>query len=459
MCFESISARAVGRWLACFACFLGPMLCGAQPLASPPAPPASDVLTLNQCLNVALVNQPQLRQARIDQEITRASNQVALAAWLPQVGFTGTGQHYFQLPFTIFPDATTGVPTPRQLGVRNVTTLGLSGTQTIFNNDVLLAARSKRFNNRAAEQNTVEVRINTVTGVSKAFYDVLLSQRQLEVFAQDIARLQRNYRDARARYEAGIADKTEYLQAEISLNNSLAGRKQSLEAVNAKLAYLKQLMGLAPERQLALQYDTLKLEQDAVVDTTMGLTVANRIEIQQLQTEKSLQDINVDYYRLGFLPSLSAFANYNTVFQNNEISEQYRTRFPNSYAGIQLGLPIFTGFRRNWNVRRARLQNQRLDEDITNTRNVINTEYATALAAYKGYYTEYLLGKRNLEASQEVYDVINLQYREGIRAYIDLIVAQTTLRTSQLNYYTALFQVLGSKVDLLRATGQLPTDY
>lgn len=55
--------------------------------------------------------------------------------------------------------------------------------------------------------------------------------------------------------------------------------------------------------------------------------------------------------------------------------------------------------------------------------------------------------------------MINLQYREGIRAYIDLIVAQTTLRTSQLNYYTALFQVLGSKVDLLRATGQLPTDY
>nr|GFD60821.1 hypothetical protein [Tanacetum cinerariifolium] len=77
--------------------------------------------------------------------------------------------------------------------------------------------------------------------------------------------------DARARYEAGIADKTEYLQAEISLNNSLAGRKQSLEAVNARIANLKQQMGLAPDRPLALQYDTLKLEADAVVDTTVVL--------------------------------------------------------------------------------------------------------------------------------------------------------------------------------------------
>ncbi|MBC6697673.1 TolC family protein [Hymenobacter puniceus] len=431
---------------------------GVAQTATPSLPPNQE-LTLAQCLNVALVNQPLLRQARVDQEITRAENQIALAGWLPQVGLQGTAQHYFQLPFTIFPDPATGTLTPRQIGVRNVTTVGLSGTQTIYNNDVLLAARSKRFNNQAATQNTTNVRIATVSDVSKGFYDVLLAQRQLEVFSQDIARLQRNYRDARARYETGIADKTEYLQAEISLNNSLAGRKQSQEAIKARLAYLKQLMGLPPERPLALQYDTLKLELDATMDTAVALNISNRIEIQQLQTQRSLQDLTVDYYRFGFLPSLSAFANYNSVFQNNSASELYRTRFPNSYAGLQLGLPIFTGFRRLQNVRRARLLNTRLDEDVSNTRNQINTEYATALANYKGYYTQYMLGKRNLEASREVYNVINLQYREGIRAYIDLIVAQTTLRTSQLNYYTALFQLLSSKVDLLHALGELPTEY
>ncbi|WBO84841.1 TolC family protein [Hymenobacter yonginensis] len=437
--------------------WLAPSVALAQ--SAPPSQPTNQVFTLDQCLNVALANQPVVRQARIDQEIAQANNQVALAGWLPQVGVQGTAQHYFQLPFTIFPDPTTGTLTPRQIGVRNVTTVGLSGTQVIYNNDVYLAARSKRFNNQAATQNTVNVKIATVSDVSKGFYDVLLAQRQLEVFSQDIARLQRNYRDARARYETGIADKTEYLQAEISLNNSLTGRKQAQEAIKARLAYLKQLMGLPPERPLALQYDTLKLELAATMDTAVALNINNRIEIQQLQTQKSLQDITVDYYRLGFLPSLSAFGNYNSVFQNNSASDLYRTRFPNSYAGLQLGLPLFTGFRRTQNLRRARLENTRLDEDVSNTRNQINTEYATALANYKGYYTQYMLGKRNLEASKEVYEVINLQYREGIRAYIDLIVAQTTLRTSQLNYYTALFQLLSSKVDLLRALGELPTEY
>lgn len=55
--------------------------------------------------------------------------------------------------------------------------------------------------------------------------------------------------------------------------------------------------------------------------------------------------------------------------------------------------------------------------------------------------------------------MVNLQYREGIKTYLDVIVAQTTLRTAQLNYYSALFQVLSSKIDLLRAQGNLPTSY
>lgn len=430
----------------------------AQDRPTPPPPPPGP-LTLAQCLSYALAYQPLVRQARLDEGIADANNRVLLAAWLPQLTANGTAQHYFGLPFTVFPDLTTGVPTPRQLGVKNVTTVGLAGTQVIYNNDVNLAARQARYNRLAAGQNTVFTKIGTVSDASKAFYDVLLSQRQLAVFDEDIRRLQRNYTDARNRFEAGIVDKTDYLQAEISLNNSLAGRKQSFEAVRAKTAYLQQLIGLPADRLIELKYDTLQLEQEAVVDTLEHLDPANRIELQQVTTQKILQGYNIDYYRYGFLPAFSAFGNYNSVYQNNRVSEQYKMRFPNSYTGVQLALPLFTGFRRTQNLRRARLLDQRIDEDLLGTRNQITTEYTTALANYKGYYEAYARGRRNLELSKEVYKVIDIQYRAGIKAYLDLLVAQTTLRTSQLNYYSALFQVLTSKVELLRTQGTLPVTY
>ncbi len=459
-----LHCAARSRLRVLFACLLlGPGLALAQSqeqvLAATPPPPPAGPLTLPQVLGYALAYQPLVQQARLDERRNEADIHIALAAWLPQVGLTGTAQHYFGLPFTVFPDPTTGISTPRQLGVKNVTTLGASGTQVIYNNDVNLARRQARYTRLAAGQNTVYTKIGTVSDASKGFYDVLLSQRQLAVFDEDILRLSRNLKDARARYDAGIVDKTDYLQAEISLNNSLSGRKQAQEAVNAKTAYLQQLMGLSAESPIRLKYDTLQLEQEAVVDTLEHLNPANRIEFQQVLTQKSLQGLNIDYYRYGFLPSLSAFGNYNSVYQANTVSDQYTRRFPNSYTGLQVGLPLFTGFRRTQNLRRSHILDQRVDQDLLSTRNQVTTEYATALANYKGYYNDYVIGRRNLELSKEVYKVVDIQYREGIKAYLDLLIAQTTLRTSQLNYYSALFQVLTSKVELLRTLGTLPTTY
>ncbi|WP_460583118.1 TolC family protein [Hymenobacter arcticus] len=455
-----LTCTARGRLVAILACLLlGPGLAwGQRQLPAPPPPPAGP-LTLQQCLGYALAYQPLVRQARLDEGIADAGNRVSLSAWLPQVNATAVGQHYFGLPFTVFPDPTTGISTPRQLGVKNVTTLGLAGTQVIYNNDVRLAARQAPLNRLAAGQNTINNKIATVSDVSKAFYSVLLSQRQAAVFDADIRRLNRNYVDARNRYDAGIVDKTDFLQAQISLNNSKASRKQSLEAVNANTAYLQQLMGFPATQLVQLKYDTLQLEREAVVDTLAQLDPTNRIEYQQVLTQKSLQGTTVDYYRLGFLPSLSAFGNYNSVYQANTVSDQYQQRFPNSYAGMQVALPLFTGFRRTQNLRLARLQDQRVDEDLLSTRNQVTTEYATALANYKGYYEAYVQSRDNLDLSRQVYTVVDIQYREGIKAYLDLLIAQTTLRTSQLNYYSALFQVLTSKVELLRTQGVLQTNY
>jgi outer membrane protein TolC len=434
---------------------LAPAWVRAQPTA-PPTP--NGQLSLDQCLQFALQNQPVLRQARIDEETNEANIRIGLAGWLPQINLNATGQHYFQLPYTVFPNAD-GVNVPRQIGLKNTSTFGLAGTQALYNNDVLLALRTARPSRQFYQQNTVGVRIDVVTDVSKAFYDVLLSQRQLDVLNEDIVRLQRSLKDAKARYDAGIVDKTDYKQAEILLNNSVASRKQAIEAIKAKSAYLKELMGLTGTQPLTLQYDTLQLMREAILDTTVALEPTNRIELQQLQTQKVLQEAQITYYRYGFLPSLSAFGNYNAVFQNNKFGDLYSQRFPNSYAGLQLSLPIFQGTRRLQNLRRVRLADQRIDQDILAARNRINTEFEQALSTYKSYYTDYLIGQRNMALSKEVYSVVDLQYREGIKTYLDVIVAQSTLRTAQLNYYSALFQVLSSKVDLLRAQGNLPTSF
>jgi outer membrane protein TolC len=107
------------------------------------------------------------------------------------------------------------------------------------------------------------------------------------------------------------------------------------------------------------------------------------------------------------------------------------------------------------NLSKARLQADRADLDIVNSRNTINTEYVQALASYKSNYTNWQFLKQNVELAKDVYKVVSLQYREGIKTYLDVIVAQSDLRMAELNYYNALFQLLSSKIDLQKALGTL----
>ena len=411
------------------------------------------VVTLKQCVDFALRNQPAVKQASIDQAINERDIRIGLSAWLPQVSSSDVYQHYFKGS----PAAAAADPALAASGgnVSEFSSLGLQASQVIYNNDVLQAAKAAKYSRLYYKQNTLSSQINVVSDVSKAFFDVLLSQKQLDILNEDVVRLQRSLKDAYNRYQAGVADKTDYKQATILLNNSIASRKQTAEAINSKTAYLKQVMGISAGHNLVLSYDSTRYEQEANIDTNQKLDVNNRIEHRLLLTQKNLENVNVSYYKWGFLPSVSAVGSYSWNYLSNSFSTLYNQSFPNAYAGLTLDLPIFQGTKRLQNLSKARLQVDRTDLDIDNSANTINTEYVQALAGYKSNYISWQLLKENVSLAKDVYKVVSLQYREGIKTYLDVIVAQSDLRTAELNYYNALFQVLSSKIDLEKALGTL----
>ena len=415
------------------------------------------VVTLKQCVDFALHNQPVVRQAAIDEAINERNIKISLSAWLPQISGTGIYDYYFKGSPVQSSGTTTSLTSnpAASSNISNFSTLGLQASQVIYNNDVLQAARAAKYSRLYYKQNTTSSQINVVSDVSKAFFDVLLSEKQLDILNEDIVRLQRSLKDAYSRYQAGVVDKIDYKQATISLNNSIASRKQTQEEIKSKSAYLKQIMGFNPDDQLNLSYDSTHYEQEATIDTNQKLDVNNRIEYRLLQTSKNLQDVNVSYYKWGFLPSLSANAEYNFIYLSNTFGSLYNNTYPNAYAGLTLALPIFQGGKRLQNLSKARLEADRADLDIVNSRNTINTEYVQSLASYKSNYTNWQVLKQNVDLAKDVYNVVSVQYREGIKTYLDVIVAQSDLRTAELNYYNALFQLLSSKIDLEKAMGTL----
>ncbi len=413
----------------------------------------SNVLSLGDCLSFATRNQPALNQSFIDEAMARTNNNIALSGWLPQVSGSANYQNYFQLP-TAF-TTINGKSTPISSGVYNYSIPAIGASQTIFNTDALLAFRASKLNIEIANQITKGVKIQLVSGVTKAFYDLLLSIAQVGVYKDDTARLMKNKTDAYNRYVSGIADKVDYKQATIILNNSLSQLKTANESVHAKYAVLKQLMGYPAEKEFTVRYDTSGMMQDIYIDTSVRLHFEKRIEYQQLETLKRIQHETTSYYRLGYLPSLSASYNYYYEFENNKFSDLYSKAYPYSLAALQLNIPIFSGFKRLESIRKARLQELRTDWDEVNLKLAIYTQYNQALANYKSNL--YYLGtqRENVAMAREVYNIVKLQYSEGVKAYLDVIVAESDLQTSEINYLNAMFHLLESKIDLEQALGEI----
>ena len=405
--------------------------------------------TLENIVQYTLKHQPTIQKSLLDEQITRSQVNSRLADWYPQVDFNYNLQHNFQLPTTVFEGQVI------QLGNGNTSTAQFAYNQNILNSDLLLTATTAKTVRAGAFETTTANKIDAVATVSKAFYDVLLTQQQIKVTTEDITRLERSVKDATSQYKNGIVDKTDYQRATIALNNAKALKKGNEELIKGKVEYLKAIMGYPAKAPLEVVYDSLQMENETSFDVAQSVSYDNRIEYQILQTQKKLQVANLNYTRFAFLPALTGFGAYNLNYLNNSITDLYKTDYPQSYLGVSLVFPIVHGGKRWMNIRQAKWQIKKSDLDLTNLQNNINAQYAQVLAGYNASMAEYLALKENLDLAKEVYKIIQLQYRSGVKTYLEVITAETDLRSAQINYFNALYQVLSSKIDLQRALGQI----
>lgn len=406
-------------------------------------------VTLKNAIEYAIIHQPQIQQSLIDQQILETTIKSKLADWYPQINFNYNLQHNFIIQTTVIGG------NPIKLGVNNTSAGQFTLSQAIFNKDVLLASRSKSDVRLQARQYTSSNKIDLAAEVSKAFYDVLSTLQQIKVSTTNIVRISQSLKDAYNQYKAGIADKIDYKRATIALNNSKATKRSNEELLKGKQEYLKYLMGYPVVANLNIVYDSLQMENEIVLDTLQTANFNARIEYKLLETQRRLLQYNLKYNKWSYLPTVSANGAYNLNFQNSDFGKLYNNNYPNSFAAITLGFPIYQGGKRKAKVQAAELELIRNDLDIVHFKNSVNSVFTQTLAIYKSNLYNYNALKENLALAKEVYDITQLQYRSGIKTYLEVITSETDLRTSEINYYTAIYQVLASKIDVQKALGQI----
>lgn len=406
-------------------------------------------LSLEECLNYALENSPMIRQSQLDEQIGERQIKSSLSGWLPQISANFNAAHNIKLQTQVIGGNLI------TFGQNYNSNLQLQVNQTLFGRDQFFASKSADVVREQLDQSLLNSQINTVVAVSKAYYDILLTYEQIKILDENLNRVDKQFRDAKSRYESGVVDKTDYQRASISLLNLKSDKNRVQNSLKAKYAYMKQLMGYPSTESLEFDFDYSQMEAEMDVDSQTDLQYENRIEYKLMQSQMAVSDLRTQYEKWAFIPTISAYYNHNWIFFNNQFKELYQQSYPTSAVGLSFGIPIFQGTKRTQQIRIAELNQEKNLVQMDNLKKQINTEYEAALADYESSYVEWQNIKQNMEMAKEVYNIIKLQYDEGIKAYVDLIMAETELRTAQLNHYNALYKVMSSKLDLQKALGNI----
>ena len=407
--------------------------------------------TLDDLIDYAIRNKIELKQAQLDKEIGEKEIASALSGWLPQINATGNFAHTIQIPTVNIGGNDV------KMGQKNNSALTFQAEQSIISPQLFQASKASKYVRERNDLNVESTKINTIVDVSKAYYDILTSEEQIKIISENIARLERQLTEATSRYEVGLVDKTDFKRAQISLNNAKASLKSAIENRKFKYDFLKSILNIPAKENVSLSFANQSMESNILLDTAELLQVANRVEFKQIQNLQEIQKLNTQYQKWNFLPRLNAYANYGLNYRNNDFSNLYNDNIPSSNVGLSLSVPIFQGGKRIHEIRKSELQEDRLELDLQNLENQISAQYSAAMASYRANMNEWRNAKGNMELSEEVYNTIKLQYDAGVKTYLELMTAETDLKTSQLNYLNALYAVLVSKLDIQKALGTVDT--
>jgi outer membrane protein TolC len=421
-----------------------------------------DKLTLEDVLSIGLEQNPVLLYYKNQESIVGYQIKANLSGWLPQVMFDADYMRYFSQPTAIFPDFNnpeSGQFQEVRTGIPFNSSLGFSVNQQLVNNELIRSQQQSNPLKKQAAQSLEDFKIELVSQLTLTFYEALLAQEQVQLTQEDLRRQEKQLQDARLMYETGITDQIDYKRALITIQNSQSALYGYREETKIKSAQLSSLMGFPEDRTLELTASFEELLTEIHLDTLQQPSVGNRVEYQLLETRRVLQEAETRYQKRKFIPTLSAFYDYNVLYLSPIGNELFDQGYPFSLIGLRLNYPLFQGGRRTFEVREAALQLDNLELEKKNFNNQIQAAHQEALSRYKNQLYLFHIQERNKKLAEEIYEVVSLQYEEGIKNFLEVIVAETDLRMSRINYTRSLFAVLTSKLAVKRARGEVITDY
>jgi outer membrane protein TolC len=421
-----------------------------------------EILTLNKAISYALENKAEAKKAKLKVENSEYQIQEIRSRALPQISANGGLNNNPILQTTVIDGNNFGAPgTTIQavFGQKWISTAGVSLNQTLFDQSVftgLKAAKTTRDFYQINEQLTTE---QVIERVANAYYQVYVQQQKLIVIDNNLKNTTKIRNIIDGQYKNGLAKKIDLDRITVRVNNVNSLRLQIINAITLQENALKFYIGMPIESKIIIPKTEFEVTPQ---NLETPINVTDKTEYQLLKKQEQLLGFQKKAVEALYYPTLTLNGNYNYIGQGQEFplfAKPENGVYWSDFAsiGLNLRVPIFSGFGIRSKVRQAENDLKSIKEDLEETKLALDLSFENAKKQIENSLITIKSQKENAKLAQDVLDNTNNNYSQGLAPLTDLIDAENALIEAQNNYTNAILEYKLAEIQLIKSKGELKT--
>ena len=406
--------------------------------------------TLTECIDYALQNNITLQQAKLQKQSATEERKQAKAALLPSLS-ASTSQSFGYRPWLEngVATVTNGTVNSKVNKTYYNGSYGINAQWTVWNgnqnrNQVKLGEVSEQ----QAELQTETTANNIQERIAQLYVQILYMNEAVEVNKQSLETSKRNEQRGKEMVEVGKMAKADLAQ----LTAQRAADEYTIVEAESNIAnyklQLKQLLELTGDEAFDIEMltagDEQALAEIPALSTVYETALGGRPEIKNAQLGLKQSDIQMNIAKAGAMPTISINGGVGTStasMSSQNWDKQIKTNFDAS-VGASVSVPLFDNRKTKTAVNKARIQREQAQLELLDQQKQL---YATI----EGYWLDaetnqqkFKTALTTVESEQASYDLLEEQFRLGLKNIVELMTGKDRLLSSQQNKLQAKYTTI-----------------
>jgi len=394
-----------------------------------------DVWTLEQCIELAISNNPNISAARNTSKVLETKIGQSKANYYPKLNIsTGVDRR----------NSSTNSSFDNTLNQAQGT---ISLNQYIYDfGKTSSNVKIQKYNYNSAVNDVDDTIVNIVYNVKKAYYDVLLAQKNREIQEKSVKQYEQLLKQAQAFYKQGMKSKIDVTIAETNLSNAKLSYIKADNAVKLAYANLNNAIGIPEVLNYAIEDNLVFKKYDISFETALETAFKNRPDLKSIADKKLAATETIKLQKKDYLPEITGSTSYGVGGLDFDFD-------PGWSIGANISIPVLNVALTKNKIKEAEynLELTKSKEEMLKQNALLEVQeaYLSIIEAEKSIP----VAEQTVKQAKENYDIAVGRYKNGVGNPIEVKDAELTYRNSELTRIKALYDYNIAVSNLERAMG------